>query len=209
MSRVIRKAVFCICQNIGAAAHQRLCFRHILVLSLFFLNPKFKAFTHLLWLYSPVCIRPGWKLLRQVFSRPGSYDKISFHLQLFATSLFQKQISLQSCGQIFAEMLLRGYLINSRSCKKSALWTSLKAWHEELPLCEPFKRAYHFAPSVWVGKACLGHRKPLIEILKYNRTNRTLYIYHAFRGCLLYECGATHPAIEKSRASHERINTET
>ena len=29
MSRVTRKAVFCICQNKGAAGDQRLCFRHV------------------------------------------------------------------------------------------------------------------------------------------------------------------------------------
>ena len=29
--------------------------------SLYFLNPKFQASSHLLWLYSPVCVRPGRK----------------------------------------------------------------------------------------------------------------------------------------------------
>ena len=31
------------------------------VQSLSFLNPKFQASSHLLWLYSPVCVRPGRK----------------------------------------------------------------------------------------------------------------------------------------------------
>ena len=38
------------------------------VRSLDFLNPKFQASSHLLWLYSPVCIRPGRKPQRPVFS---------------------------------------------------------------------------------------------------------------------------------------------
>ena len=58
--------------QISCAAAQRLCFRYI-VQSLFFLNPKFKASIHLLWLYSPVCVGPGWKPWRQIFLSPGSF----------------------------------------------------------------------------------------------------------------------------------------
>ena len=39
----------------------------------FFLNPKFQVSNHLLWLYSPVCVGPGRKSRRPVFSRRGSY----------------------------------------------------------------------------------------------------------------------------------------
>ena len=42
---------------------------------LFYLNPKFQASSHLLWLYSPVCIGPGRKPRRPVFSERGSYAK--------------------------------------------------------------------------------------------------------------------------------------
>ena len=42
------------------------------VQSLFYLNPKFQASGHLLWLYSPVCVGPGWKPRRPVFSERGS-----------------------------------------------------------------------------------------------------------------------------------------
>ena len=31
---------------------------HYIVRSLYFLNPKFQASDYLLWLYSPVCVRP-------------------------------------------------------------------------------------------------------------------------------------------------------
>ena len=61
----------------SAFAEQRLCFRCTdstarIVQSLYFLNPKFQASSHLLWLYSPVCVGPGRKPRRPVliyFSR--------------------------------------------------------------------------------------------------------------------------------------------
>ena len=43
-----------------------------IIQSLFFLNPKFQASSHLLWLYSPVCVRPGQNPRRLVFSQRGS-----------------------------------------------------------------------------------------------------------------------------------------
>ena len=39
-------------------------FATYIVQSIFFLNPKFKASSHLLWLYSPVCVGPGRKTER-------------------------------------------------------------------------------------------------------------------------------------------------
>ena len=55
----MRKPAFCISENKGAfqlrsncTADQRLCFCHIDVPSLYFLNPKFQASGHLLWPYS-------------------------------------------------------------------------------------------------------------------------------------------------------------
>ena len=45
-----------------------------IVQSLYFLNPKFQASSDLLWLYSPVCVGPGRKPRRPVFSERGSYD---------------------------------------------------------------------------------------------------------------------------------------
>ena len=44
-----------------------------IVQSLYSLNPKFQASSHLLWLCSPVCVGPGRKPCRQIFSRRGSY----------------------------------------------------------------------------------------------------------------------------------------
>ena len=68
MSLVVRKPAFCICENKDAdqlrgnrEADQRLCFRYIESKSLFYLNPKFQASSHLLWLYSMVYVGPGRK----------------------------------------------------------------------------------------------------------------------------------------------------
>ena len=44
-----------------------------LVQFLYYLYPKFQASSHLLWLYSLVCVRPGRKPRRPVFSQRGSY----------------------------------------------------------------------------------------------------------------------------------------
>ena len=43
-----------------------------IVQSLYFLNPKFQASSHLLWLYSLVCIGPGRKPRRPIFSQRGT-----------------------------------------------------------------------------------------------------------------------------------------
>ena len=40
---------------------------------LFYLNPKFQASSHFPWLYSPVCVGPGQKPRRLVFSQRGSF----------------------------------------------------------------------------------------------------------------------------------------
>ena len=42
----------------------------------FFLNPKFEASNFLLWLYRLVCVRPGRKPGRPVFSRSGLFDAL-------------------------------------------------------------------------------------------------------------------------------------
>ena len=41
---------------------------------LYFLNTKFEASTHIMCLHSPVCVRPGRKPRRPVFSQRGSFE---------------------------------------------------------------------------------------------------------------------------------------
>ena len=71
MSRVMRKPAFCICQDKGTdqlrgnhATDLRLCFCY--TDGTIPLPPKSE--THLLWLFSLVCVEIGRKSQRQVFS---------------------------------------------------------------------------------------------------------------------------------------------
>ena len=71
-----RKPPFCICENKDAdqlrgnrEADQRLVFATRIIESLYFLNPKLQASSHLLWVHSPVCVGPGQKLRKPVFSQ--------------------------------------------------------------------------------------------------------------------------------------------
>ena len=43
-------------------------FATLIVQSYYFQDPKFQASSHHLWLYSPVCVGPGGKPRRQIFS---------------------------------------------------------------------------------------------------------------------------------------------
>ena len=68
----MRKPAFCICENKDAdqlrsyALIIAFVFAIRIVQSLFYLNPKFQASSHLLWLYRPVCVGPGRKPRRPV-----------------------------------------------------------------------------------------------------------------------------------------------
>ena len=75
----MRKPAFCLCENkaqisfaVFAMLIRAFAFAPRMVQCLFFLNLKFQAYNHLLWLYRPVCIRPGQIPQRPVFSRQGS-----------------------------------------------------------------------------------------------------------------------------------------
>ena len=77
----MRKPVFCICENKDADQLRgtaklvsAFVFTPRIVQFLFFLNPKFLVSSHLLWLCSPVCVGPGLKPRRPVFSQRGSYN---------------------------------------------------------------------------------------------------------------------------------------
>ena len=63
---------------------------------LYFLNTKFQ-----LWLYSPVCVRPGRKPRRPVFSQRGSNEK----LQTFLI----KQLKLSTIRPYFFYYLVYGF----------------------------------------------------------------------------------------------------
>ena len=53
---------------------------------LFFLNPKFQASSHPLWLHRPICVGAGRKPRRPVFSCRGSYiiDNLTNGMNMFS-----------------------------------------------------------------------------------------------------------------------------
>ena len=80
----MRKSAFCICENKGAdqlrgihEADQCLCFRYTDSTNLLLPKSTFQASSHLLWLNSLVCVGPGQKPRRPVFSQGCLYDVCS------------------------------------------------------------------------------------------------------------------------------------
>ena len=87
----MRKPDFCLCENKGADQLRSHCeadsafvFATRIVQYLFFLNPKFQASSHLLCLFSSICVRPSRKPRRPVFARRGSYfqDRIFMDVRI-------------------------------------------------------------------------------------------------------------------------------
>ena len=67
---------FCICENKDAdQLISAFVFAIRIVQSLYYLNPKFQAPSHLLCVCSPVCVRPGRKPRIPIFSQRGSNNK--------------------------------------------------------------------------------------------------------------------------------------
>ena len=76
LSLVMRNPAFCICKNkdadqlcncVTAQLISAFVFATGKVQSLFYLNPTFQAYSHLLWVYSLVCVRPGRKSRRPIW----------------------------------------------------------------------------------------------------------------------------------------------
>ena len=99
ISRVVRKPFFFayaktkaqISFAVTAKLISAFVFTTRIVQFLYFLNPLFQASSYILWLYSPVCVGPGRKPRRPVFSQRGSYNR---HIQKVKTS--PKLISIAS-----------------------------------------------------------------------------------------------------------------
>ena len=81
MSRIVRKPAFAYASAktkaqisfvVTAKLISAFVFAIRIVQFLYFLNPTCQASSHLLWLYSPVCVGPGQKPQKPIFSR-GSY----------------------------------------------------------------------------------------------------------------------------------------
>ena len=61
-----------------------------IIQSLYFLKPKFQAYSLLRWLYSPVCVGPGLKPWRPVFSQRGSNNFPCFSGKTLVVGTHQK-----------------------------------------------------------------------------------------------------------------------
>ena len=101
MSLVVRKPAFCICENKDAdqlrgnrEADQHLCFRYTDKQFLYYLNPKFQASSHLLWPHSPVCVGPGQKPRRPVFSQRGSCNMVKLVVGTLSEALLMSTQNL-------------------------------------------------------------------------------------------------------------------
>ena len=86
ISLVMRKPAFCICEKktqnsfaVTAKLISAFVFATRIVQSLCFLYTKFQASSHLAWLYSLVCVGPGRKTRRPVFSQRGSNNTTFIH----------------------------------------------------------------------------------------------------------------------------------
>ena len=72
----MRKPAFCICENKDAdqLRGSAFVFATRILQSLYFPNTKFLVSSHFQWMCSPVCVRPGRKPRRPVFSQRGSSE---------------------------------------------------------------------------------------------------------------------------------------
>ena len=130
--------------------------------SLYFLNPKFQASSHFLWLYSLVFVGPGQNPRKPVFSQRGSIvtgGSVIAHLlsgpglsTIYRFAYANKNISLMLLWILFAlEVSYYGpqhektpLLTKLWYNKKNAfLQTSTKCFHTNLLLCQTMSPTLH------------------------------------------------------------------
>ena len=153
----MRKPAFCICENKDAdqlrgnrKADQRLCFRYT-DSRIFFLNPKFQASSHLLWLYSPVCVAPGQKPRKPLFSQRGSFKYPSRFGEGFSQG-FNLKMSLQGLSnpsfakKIFITSLFLSPLVAHDWCIKLTLLSKFG----ETGKCNLFSRLCFFSSTYFL-----------------------------------------------------------
>ena len=122
MSRVKIKTGFYPCKNIDAdllcsncTADQRLCFRY---LDSTIVQFQFQYSHFLLRLYRPVCVRPGRKPRRPIFSRCGSND---LYVLVFCYYENAKRPSLK----ISKHIQRCGVTLDATGFSRQSLWVSL------------------------------------------------------------------------------------
>ena len=129
-----------------------------IVRSLYYRNPKFQASSHLLWLYSPVCVGTGLKPRRPVFSQRGSIN-----------ICFGDSFALCACRQYLAKFHLLG-----ESC-------SLKRMMSICNILKLFVRLSLVSRAEFLLECATGH----CLSFTYFRMYKPLPIAHIFM--LLYQ----------------------
>ena len=109
-----------------------------MVKSFYFLNPKFQASSHFLLLYSPICVRPGWKSCKTAFfvtrviqklnkslinnyiicfKQPATYLRIIWALlwenRLFAYAKTKTQISFAVTAKLISAFVFATRIVQS------------------------------------------------------------------------------------------------
>ena len=95
-SRVVRNRLFTYAKTKAVTAQliSAFIFATRIVQSLCFLNPKFQASSHLLWLYIPICVGPGRKTRRPVFSQQCSINRRYLKSSIFEMCIISTFILL-------------------------------------------------------------------------------------------------------------------
>ena len=94
-------------------------FASLIVLSLNFLNPKFQLYSHLLWRFRPVSVRPGWKSCQMVTIDVTSLSQSM--LQVFLQTITERKICNVEIGVRQGKILV--YLKFSLPCNIIKLLT--------------------------------------------------------------------------------------
>ena len=80
-----------------------------IVRSLYYINPKFQASSHLLWLYRPACVGPGRNPRRPVFSERGSNSGLFNLDHVKYLQNIRKRLDLQYVKKARGSKTLQGY----------------------------------------------------------------------------------------------------
>ena len=106
-----------------------------IVQSLYYLNPKFQVLSHLLWLYSPVCVGPGRKPRRPLFSQRGSF-RIENHNNKKNFSLIHRMT------QIICHYRCVGFWFHEYKDRKRESDVLFKVTHDFGISCNQFKHVH-------------------------------------------------------------------
>ena len=107
-----------------------------IVQSLYYLNLKFQASSHLLWLHSPICVGPGRKPQRPVFSQLGSNQT--------KQSRFSHDVVHSDWIETDLQMYYKNYLGLSQKCSQNV-------WYDLSPVARK--------PVFWVSnQGCIARK---------------------------------------------------